>query len=119
MPARPITFSLVACSSSFAVTLVAERMASPSKSPMICGELVFVLAEIGLEIDLDAAILEDRDGGGRERVGNENSGSHGSFLRFAKYWHGARLRREMPRGSAKARRQANRRVLIGIPLSGS
>lgn len=30
MPARPITFRLVACSSSFAVTLVAERMARPS-----------------------------------------------------------------------------------------
>ena len=35
MPARPMTFSLVARSSSFAVTLVAERIASPSKSPII------------------------------------------------------------------------------------
>ena len=35
MPARPTTFSLVARSSSFAVTLVAERIASPSKSPII------------------------------------------------------------------------------------
>ena len=30
------------------------------------GELVLVLAEIGLEIDLDAAVLEDLDGGGRK-----------------------------------------------------
>ena len=36
------------------------------------GELVLVLAEIGLEIDLDAAILEDLDGGGRQRIGDEN-----------------------------------------------
>ena len=43
------------------------------------GELVLVLAEVGLEIDLDAAILEDLHGGGREGVGNENAGSgHGS-----------------------------------------
>ena len=30
------------------------------------GELVLVLAEVGLEVDLDAAILEDLHGGGRE-----------------------------------------------------
>ncbi len=30
MPARPTTFSFVACSSSLAVTLVAERIARPS-----------------------------------------------------------------------------------------
>ena len=40
------------------------------------GELVLVLAEIGLEVDLDAAILEDLHGGGRQSVGNENLG-HG------------------------------------------
>ena len=40
------------------------------------GELVLVLAEIGLEIDIDAAILEDLDGGRRQRVGDENSRSH-------------------------------------------
>ena len=38
------------------------------------GELVLVLAEIGLEVDLDAAILEDLHGGGRQRIGNENFG---------------------------------------------
>ena len=44
------------------------------------GELFLVLAEIGLEIDLDAAILEDLHGGGRQRVGNENLGfGHGVF----------------------------------------
>ena len=40
------------------------------------GEFLLVLAEGGLEIDLDAAILEDLHGGGRQRVGNENFG-HG------------------------------------------
>ena len=40
------------------------------------GELVLVLAEVGLEIDLDAAILEDLHGRGRESVGDENLGSH-------------------------------------------
>ena len=39
------------------------------------GELVLVLAELGLEIDLDAAILEDLDGGGRKVVGDEHAGS--------------------------------------------
>jgi hypothetical protein len=38
------------------------------------GELVLVLAEVGLEVDIDAAILEDLHGGGRQRVGNENPG---------------------------------------------
>jgi hypothetical protein len=45
------------------------------------GELVLVLAEIGLEIHFDAAILEDLHGGGRESVGDENAGSgHGAPL---------------------------------------
>ena len=35
IPARPTTFRLVAASSSSFVTLVAERIASPSYSPMI------------------------------------------------------------------------------------
>ena len=35
MPARPMTFSFVAYSSTALVTLVAERTASPSNSPMI------------------------------------------------------------------------------------
>ena len=40
------------------------------------GEFLLVLAERGLEIDLDAAILEDLHGGGRQSVGDENFG-HG------------------------------------------
>ncbi len=43
------------------------------------GKLVLVLAERGLEIDLDAAILEDLHGGGRQSVGNENFG-HGRVI---------------------------------------
>ena len=42
------------------------------------GELVLVLAEIGLEIDVDAAVLEDLDRGIRQRVGNENLRFHDS-----------------------------------------
>src|SRR3984893_16020262 len=35
------------------------------------GELVLVLAEARLKIGLDAALLEDRDGGGRQGIGNQ------------------------------------------------
>ena len=44
------------------------------------GELVLVGAELGLEIDLDAAILEDLHGGGRQRIGDENARGHGDVL---------------------------------------
>src|SRR5262249_27249905 len=40
------------------------------------GKLVLVLAEVRLEIDLDAAILEDLHSGGRKGVGNQYSGCH-------------------------------------------
>ena len=43
------------------------------------GELVLVLAEVRLEVDLDAALLEDGDGGGRQGVGNEYARSHVSL----------------------------------------
>ena len=36
-----------------------------------------VLVEAGLDVDLDAALLEDGDGGGRELVGDENARRHG------------------------------------------
>src|SRR5262245_28589101 len=39
-------------------------------------ELLLVLAEIGLEVDLKAAILEDLHGRRRQRIGNQNSGRH-------------------------------------------
>ncbi len=39
MPARPITFRRFAFSKTLGVTLVAERMAKPSKSPMSCASL--------------------------------------------------------------------------------
>ena len=58
----------------FGVTLVAERIASPSIAADDLGKLLLVRAELRLKIDLDAAILEDLHGGGRESVGNENSG---------------------------------------------
>ena len=47
MPARPITFRLFACSSIFSVTLVAERIASPSKPSMIAASLSLSLPRFG------------------------------------------------------------------------
>ncbi len=47
------------------------------------GKLVLVLAEIGLEIDLDAAILEYLDGGGRQRIGDQNAGAHGRSFKVS------------------------------------
>ena len=74
MPARPITFSLRGLLDDLGGRLGrgADRKAVVIADDL--GELVLVLAEIGLEVDLDAAILEDLHGGGRERVGNENFG---------------------------------------------
>src|SRR5580658_9464056 len=47
MPARPITLRLFACSSILAVTLVAERMASPSKPLMAAASLSLSLPRLG------------------------------------------------------------------------
>ena len=47
MPARPITFRLFACSRIFAVTLVAERIASPSKPSMVAASLSLSLPRLG------------------------------------------------------------------------
>ncbi len=66
MPARPITLRFFAFSRIFGVTLVAERIARPSKFPTSSAELVLVGAELRLEVDLEAAILEDLHGRGRE-----------------------------------------------------
>ena len=46
------------------------------------GELLLVGAELGLEVDLDAAVLEDLHGGIGEGVGDENSGGHGDWSCF-------------------------------------
>ena len=77
MPARPITFSRLAFSMIFAVDLGGGADGEAVVVADDLGELVLVLAEGGLEIDLDAAILEDLHGGGRQRVGNENFGGMG------------------------------------------
>src|SRR5580704_4520320 len=45
------------------------------------GKLLLVLAETGLKLDLNAAVFEDRDRGGRKRVGDEYSGLHGISCR--------------------------------------
>ncbi len=76
MPARPITFRFFAFSRILRRDLGrgADRKAVVVADDL--GELVFVLAEVRLEIDLDAAILENLHGGGRQRIGDENFGSH-------------------------------------------
>ena len=74
MPARPMTFSFVAFARIFAVDLGGRADGEAVIVADDLGELVLVLAEVGLEVDLDAAILEDLHGGGRQRVGNENFG---------------------------------------------
>ena len=58
------------------------------------GELVFVLAEVGLKIDLDAAVLEDLDGGGRQRIRDENAGSR-TLGAMAEILYGQRNQRSM------------------------
>src|SRR5262249_40006087 len=40
------------------------------------GQAILVLAQVRLKIHLDAAIPEDLHGGGRERIGDEDSGRH-------------------------------------------
>ena len=78
MPARPTTFSFVALFEQLGRDLGgrADREAVVLADDL--GE--FVLVEAGLDVDLDAALLEDRDGGGGELVGDENAGSHGDVL---------------------------------------
>ena len=40
------------------------------------GKLVLVFAKIGLEVDVNAAVFEDLNGGVREFVGNKHFGGH-------------------------------------------
>ena len=74
MPARPITFRFFALSENLRRHLGGRADRQTVVVADDLGELVFVLAEIGLEIDLDAAILEDLHRGGRKRIGDENAG---------------------------------------------
>ena len=77
MPARPITFRFLAFSSSFGGDLGRRADGEAVVVADDRGELLLVGAELRLEIDLDAAILEDLHGGVGECVGNENFGGHG------------------------------------------
>ena len=74
MPARPITFRFLAASRIFGGHLGGGADGEAVVVADDLGELVLVLAELGLEIDLDAAILEDLHGGGGQSVGDENFG---------------------------------------------
>ena len=79
MPARPITFRLFGLLEDLRRHLGGGADREPVVVADDFGELVLVLAEVGLEIDLDAAVLENLHGGGRQRVGDENLG-HGDQL---------------------------------------
>ena len=79
MPARPITFRFLALLEDLRRDLGGGADGEAVVVADDLGELVLVLAEVGLEIDLDAAILEDLHGGGRQSVGDENVG-HGVIL---------------------------------------
>ena len=62
------------------------------------GEPVLVLAERGLEVRLDTALLENRHGGGRERIGDKDAWRHGRLLMVHPsrrvLWTLLRMRRE-------------------------
>ena len=64
MPARPITLRLLRLLQDFRRDLGRGADGKAVEAVDGLGELVLVLAEIGLEIDVEAAVLEDRDGGG-------------------------------------------------------
>ena len=81
MPARPTTFSRVAAASSLGGHLGGRADGEAVIVADDGGEFVLAV-EAGLDVDLDAALLEDRDGGGGELVGDENAGSHGTVLRL-------------------------------------
>src|SRR5262249_11506552 len=63
------------------------------------GELVLVLAEIGLEVDLDPAVLEYLDRRRRQGIGDEHAGSHGIARRLC-WWEKPRRRRRRRRNHA-------------------
>ena len=77
MPARPTTFSRGAALEQLGGDLGGRADGEAVIVADDGGELVLV--EAGLEVDLDAALLEDGDGGGREGIGNEDARCHGRF----------------------------------------
>ena len=76
MPARPMTRRLVGLGDELGGDLGRRADGEAVVGADDLGELRRVLAELRLEVDLDAAILEDLHGGVGELVGNENLG-HG------------------------------------------
>ena len=91
MPARPMTRSFLAAASTFSVDLGGGADGQPVIVADDGEQLLLVLAEIGQVVDIDAADLEDLDGGFGQLVGNENtsSGHCGAFpSRRAKAFRG-------------------------------
>ena len=75
MPARPTTFSLRRLLEQLGGDL---GRGADGEAVIVADDLgELVLVEAGLDVDLDAALLEDRDGGGGEFVGDENARGHG------------------------------------------
>ncbi len=72
MPARPMTFRFLAAARTSGVTLLAERKARPSNSPIMAASSFGFMPVFS--IDLDAAFLEDLHGSRGQLVGNKNLG---------------------------------------------
>ena len=103
MPARPTTFKLSAGRVSFSVTLVAERIARPSNSPIISASLSLSLPSFGSKVTSMPRSLKICTAVVRQLVGDENLGSSHE-LEFLFECAG---RREDPH-SARAGMQAGR-----------
>ncbi len=103
MPARPITFSRLAAAITSLSALVAERS---GEAVVVADDLdQLVLGKAGLHVGVDAARPEDVDGGGRELVGDENAGGHGSWSPLDQ----GRRRGGTRRSSARSGQRAVRR----------
>ena len=75
MPARPITFSFLAAAMHVLVGLGGR---ADGEAVVVADDLEqLVLGEAGLDVGVDAARLEDVDGGGGELVGDEDAGGMG------------------------------------------
>ena len=77
MPARPITLRRAALLQDFGRDLGRRAHGEAVELADQRGKLILVLAEIGLEVDLDPAVLEDLDRSRRQGIGDEHAGSHG------------------------------------------
>src|ERR1043166_5437988 len=126
IPARPTTLSCLARSSSFAVTLVAERMASPSNSPMISAS--WSLSRLGLTTVSTPRSAKICTAAGESLSEMRTRGAMAASRRFAQCVLALRERPIEPRGErldvggldgrAAPYAQARRRVAIESDVVG-